>query len=39
MDRRQNAIEALRTPDLTETQRALLRIAREPRMFGGEDGG
>lgn len=27
------AIEALRTPDLTETQRALLRIAREPREF------
>nr|WP_087380831.1 hypothetical protein [Flavonifractor sp. An135] len=33
------ALEALRTPQLTGTQEALLRIAREPRMFGGEDGG
>lgn len=27
------ALEALRTPELTGTQEALLRIAREPREF------
>lgn len=33
------ALEALRPPQRTETQEALLRIAQKPRRFGGEDGG
>lgn len=33
------ALVALRKPELTGTQEALLCIAQKPRRFGGEDGG